>query len=91
MISIPSTIGVDYFKGQIDFFQFQHLQVYGEDAINKAIIPIVKYNHPNDEPVVDVDWNMKLSYMMVDSVYDYIKKEELWYVEQKLILQEQQN
>jgi hypothetical protein len=80
MISIPSTIGVEYFKPQIEFFQFQHFQVYGDDAKNKAIIPIVKYNHPNEKPIVDVDWNLNLSYMMVDSVYDYIKRDELWYI-----------
>ena len=80
MISIPCTVANAYFKKQISFFQFQHLEVYGEQATNKAIIPIVKYNHFNETPVEDVDWDMKLPYRMVNSVYDYIDSDKQWHI-----------
>ena len=80
MISIPCTIINQSFEKQISFFQFQHLEVYGKDAINKAIIPIVKYNHADQEPQQDVTWDMKLPYLMVDSIYDYIDRKEQWFV-----------
>jgi hypothetical protein len=73
-VSIPSTVATDYFKKQILFFQFQHLEVYSSDALNKAIIPIVKYNHLRDKTneVQDVNWDLKIPYKMVDSVYNII-------------------
>lgn len=80
MISIPIAVAVDYFKPQISFFQFQHLEVYKEKAIDKAFIPIVKYNHLNEPPVEDVDWHMKLPYKMVNSVYDYIDSDKQWHI-----------
>jgi hypothetical protein len=80
MITIPVAVADDYFKTQIDFFQYQHIHVYGEDAKNKAIIPIVKYNHHNDVPAEDVDWDMKLPYKMVNSIYDYILEDSRWYI-----------
>ena len=80
MITIPVAVAVEYFKPQILFFQYQHLEVYGEDAKNKTIIPIIKYNHFNESKVEDVDWDMKLPYKMVDSVYDYIKSDKQWHI-----------
>ena len=41
MISIPCAVANNYFKPQVLFFQFQHLQVYGSEAVNKTIIPII--------------------------------------------------
>lgn len=73
-ISIPSTVANDHFKKQIMFFQYQHHKVYGKDAVNKAIIPIIKYNyyHEKQNSAKDVNWNLTLPYKMVDSVYDLI-------------------
>jgi len=80
MISIPVTVPVESFRKQISFFQYQHIQVYGDEAKNKTIIPIVKYNHSNGIPVEDVDWDMKLPYKMVKSIYDYIPEKQQWYI-----------
>lgn len=73
-VSIPSTVANDYFRRQILFFQHQHHKVYSEDAKNKAIIPIIKYNYfsQKNNPVNDVNWGLTLPYKMVDSVYDMI-------------------
>lgn len=73
-ISIPSTVANDYFKRQILFFQHQHYKTYSTDAVNKAIIPIIKYNHfgEKNKAVSNIDWNVTLPYKMVDSVYDLI-------------------
>jgi len=80
MISIPCVVPIEAFRKQISFFQHQHNKVYGEDASKKAIIPIVKYNHYGEKPISDVDWNMTLPYKMVDSVYEYVKGSEQWYI-----------
>ena len=73
-VSIPSTVANDYFKRQIMFFQHQHYKVYSTDAVNKAIIPIIKYNLYDEKKnsVEKIDWNITLPYKMVDSVYDLI-------------------
>ena len=55
MISIPCVVPAEAFRKQISFFEFQHKEVYGGNAANKTIIPIVKYNHFGDTPVDDVD------------------------------------
>jgi hypothetical protein len=70
MISIPCAVANEYFRRQISFFQYQHLKVYGDDAKNKAIIPIVKRNNKQEPIQDDVDWNLKLPYKMVDSILD---------------------
>ena len=80
MISIPCAVPVEAFRKQISFFQHQHIKVYGDKANEKAIIPIVKYNHYGEKPVLDIDWDMKLPYKMVDSVYEYVKGTEQWYI-----------
>jgi hypothetical protein len=80
MISIPCTVPIESFKNQISFFQFQHNSVYGEKASEKAIIPILKYNHFEDTPIEDVNWKMTLPYRMVNSVYDYIEGSKQWYI-----------
>ena len=80
MITIPVAVAVEYFRPQILFFQYQHIEVYGDDAKNKTIIPIIKYNHFNENKVEDVDWDMKLPYKMVDSVYDYIESDKQWHI-----------
>jgi hypothetical protein len=79
-ISIPSTVAIDSFKKQILFFQYQHLKVYTTDAVNKAIIPIIKYNEYSDKSkaIQNVDWDMKLPYKMVESVYDLININSLY-------------
>lgn len=73
-VSIPSTVANDYFKRQIMFFQYQHHKVYANDAVNKTIIPIIKYNHYHEKKnsVEDVNWNLTLPYKMVESVFDLI-------------------
>ena len=80
MITIPVAVAVEYFRPQILFFQYQHLQIYKDDAKNKTIIPIIKYNNFNEDKVDDVSWDMKLPYKMVDSVYDYIKSDKQWHI-----------
>ena len=74
-ISIPSTVANDYFKRQIKFFQYQHYKIYDTDAVNKAIIPIIKYNHYNEKNMAleNINWDITLPYKMVDSVYDLIQ------------------
>lgn len=73
-ISIPSTVANDYFKSQIMFFQYQHKKIYLSDAQNKAIIPIIEYNHYNEKntAITDIDWDISLPYKIVKSVYDLI-------------------
>lgn len=78
MITIPVAVALPTFEKQISFFQFQHLNVYGNNA--KAIIPIIKYNFFNDTPVNKVDWDLKLPYKLVDSIFDYIDYKERWYI-----------
>ena len=80
MISIPCVVPAEPFRRQISFFEFQHKEVYGENAKNKAIIPIVKYNHFGDTPVDDVDWGITLPYKMVDSVFKFVKGKEQGYL-----------
>lgn len=80
MISIPIAVANDVFKKQISFFQFQHLNVYKEKAKDLALIPIVKYNHYNEIPIDNINWDLKLPYMMVDSIYDYIKENKKTYI-----------
>lgn len=70
MISIPCAVANEYFRRQISFFEFQHLKVYGDEAKNKAIIPIVKRNNKNEPIQDDVNWGLQLPYKMVDSVLD---------------------
>jgi hypothetical protein len=80
MITIPVTVAIPYFKKQIDFFQYQHIEVYGDNAKNKVIIPIVKRNNKSEEIKEDIDWNMRLPYKMVDSILDIYNLEEDWYI-----------
>lgn len=80
MITIPIAVANDWFKKQIYFFQYQHLEVYGEDAVNKAIIPIVNKNHPNEHIKDSVDWDMKLPYKMVDSILDMYDLKDDWFI-----------
>ena len=80
MITIPCAVANEYFKPQILFFEYQHFSVYGEDAINKAIIPIVKKNWKQEELKEDVDWGLKLPYKMVDSVLDMYNLESDIYI-----------
>ncbi len=62
MITIPVAVAIPFFEKQISFFQYQHTQVYGEEAISKAYIPIIRYNHFNEASKFDVDWDMYLPY-----------------------------
>jgi len=80
MITIPVAVANEWFRKQIDFFQFQHFEVYGEDAINKAIIPIVNRNRRTEEIQKDVDWNIKLPYKMVDSILDIYNLDKDWFI-----------
>lgn len=79
MISIPVAVATPHFKWQISLFEYQHFKVYGDDAVNKAIIPIVKRNFKHEEKKEDVDWGIKLPYRMVESVLDlYDLNEEIF-------------
>lgn len=80
MITIPVAVAIPHFKWQISFFQHQHFKVYGEEAKNKALIPIINRNHFKDKPVHSVDWNLKLPYVIVDSVLDMYSKTESMYI-----------
>lgn len=80
MITIPCAVANEYFRRQISFFEFQHLKVYGEDAKNKAIIPIVKRNHKGEVKKESVDWNLNLPYKMVESILDIYGLESDIYV-----------
>lgn len=80
MISIPCAVANEYFRRQISFFEFQHLKIYGDDAKNKAIIPIVKRNNKQEPIQNDVDWGLKLPYKMVDSVLDIYDLERDIYI-----------
>lgn len=70
MISIPVAVATPHFKWQISLFEYQHFKVYGVNAYRKAIIPIVKRNHKHEIKVESIDWNLKLPYVMVESVLD---------------------
>ena len=80
MITIPVAVANDWFKKQIDFFQYQHFEVYGKEATQKAIIPIVKRNYINESIKEDVDWNLKLPYKMVDSILDLYSLDKDWLI-----------
>lgn len=80
MISIPCVVPAEAFRKQISFFEFQHKKVYGGNAANKTIIPIVKYNHFGDTPVDDVNWGITLPYKMVDSVFKFVRGKEQGYL-----------
>jgi len=80
MITIPVAVANDWFKKQIDFFQYQHFEVYGKEAMQKAIIPIVKRNYINESIKEDVDWNLKLPYKMVDSILDLYSLDKDWLI-----------
>lgn len=80
MITIPVAVANDWFRKQIDFFQFQHIEVYGQEAKDKAIIPIVNKNYPNEEIKQDIDWDMKLPYKMVDSILDMYDLDKDWFI-----------
>lgn len=80
MITIPVAVAIPFFEKQISFFQYQHKEVYGEEAISKAYIPIIRYNHFNEASKFDVEWDMSLPYKMVGSVYDYVKSDKQWHI-----------
>ncbi len=80
MISIPVAVATPHFKWQISLFEYQHFKVYGEEAVNKAIIPIVKRNFKNQEKIENVDWGIKLPYRMVESVLDLYNLDEEIYI-----------
>ena len=62
MITIPITVAIPYFEKQIDFFQYQHIEVYGDNAKNKVIIPIVKRNNKSKEIQEDVNWKNRVKW-----------------------------
>tara|TARA_B110000305_G_scaffold242016_1_gene319100 strand:+ start:4276 stop:5100 length:825 start_codon:yes stop_codon:yes gene_type:complete len=72
MITIPCVAPVKLFQFQLSLFQFQHQKVYGAEAKNKCLIPIVKQNHHNDPLINSIDWDIKLPYVMVDSIFTHI-------------------
>jgi hypothetical protein len=80
MISIPVAVATPHFKWQISLFEYQHFKVYGDDAKNKAIIPIVKRNFKYQEKIEDVDWGLQLPYRMVESVLDLYDLDEEIYI-----------
>lgn len=80
MISIPCVVPTEPFKKQISFFQYQHNHVYQANAINKAIIPIIKYNHYGEKPIDTIDWDFSLPYKIVDSVHDFVEGTETGYL-----------
>lgn len=77
MITIPVAAPTPLFRWQVSFFQYQHIKCYGEDAMNKVIIPIVNRNHSGDETLSSVDWDMKLPYKMVNSIFDYTSETDV--------------
>lgn len=72
MITIPAATPTNYFKWQILFFQYQHFQCYGNEAVNKCIVPIANRNHHDCERVSDVDWDLRVPYRIVNSIFDHI-------------------
>lgn len=70
MVTIPCAVAIPLFRWQISFFQYQHRKVYGVDARHKAFIPIVRQNHSDEPKVNGVDWDLKLPYEMVDSIFE---------------------
>lgn len=80
MISLPVAVAVPHFKWQISLFEHQHFKVYGKDAMNKAIILIVKRNFKTEKKIENVDWGLKLPYRMVESVLDLYNSDNLSYI-----------
>jgi len=80
MITIPVAVANEWFKKQIDFFQFQHLEVYKKKAKDRAIVCVVNRNNIKEEIANDVDWDIKLPYKMVDSVLDLYGLEQDYYI-----------
>lgn len=80
MISIPCAVPAEPFKRQISFFQYQHNHVYGSLAKEKAIIPIVRYNHYGEKPIESIDWDFSLPYKIVNSVHDFVDGTETGYL-----------
>lgn len=80
MITIPVAVANEWFRKQIDFFEFQHFEVYGKEATNKAIVPIVKRNYITEPIKEDVEWNLKLPYKMVDSILDLYDLKKDWFI-----------
>ena len=71
MITIPVAAPVDLFKWQISLFQHQHIKCYGTGANDRAIMAIVKRNHHNDLDIKNVDWDLKLPFKLVESIFQY--------------------
>lgn len=80
MITIPVAVANEWFRKQIHFFQFQHIEVYGKEAKEKTIIAIVNKNYPGEEKKQNINWDMKLPYKMVDSILDMYNLDKDWFI-----------
>jgi hypothetical protein len=69
MITIPIAVPNKLFQWQASLFQFAQEKVYGPLAYDNSRIVIVKQNHHNHPLVNDVNWDLRIPYFMVDSIY----------------------
>lgn len=70
IVTVPVAVAKDNFKWMIQFFDYQHRKVYGDKALSKCIVPIIKRNFRHEPKIEDVDWGLKVPYKMVDGIYD---------------------
>jgi hypothetical protein len=69
MITIPIAVPTNLFKWQASLFQFAQEKVYGSLAYNNAKIVIARQNY-HDHPLVNsVNWDLRIPFYMVDSIY----------------------
>lgn len=78
MISIPIAVHTKKFKWQLDFFWYNHKTTYGDLAKNKALAVIIKRNHPNDEKIEKLEWDIDIPHVMCESFFDYISPSLSW-------------
>lgn len=71
VISIPVAVHNDHFKWQLDLFWYYHKKQYGEDAYKMAHAIILKRNHPPEEKVEELQWDLDIPHSMCDPYFDF--------------------
>tara|TARA_R110000868_G_scaffold89062_3_gene248067 strand:+ start:2165 stop:3907 length:1743 start_codon:yes stop_codon:yes gene_type:complete len=71
VISIPVAVHNDHFKFQLDLFWYFHKKWYGDNAKDMAHAIILTRNHPHEEKVEKLQWDMDIPHTMCNPYFDH--------------------
>ena len=71
MISVPVAVNTPLFQWQLDLFWFNHLDVYGNEAYQKALAIIIKRNHSSSPTINQFPWHQDIPNQLCESFFDY--------------------